>query len=99
MEPITLTVNVNGGNQPPVDIRVYLTGPGLEDHQVFTRPGSFSYPFSLAPGNYQLMVGGMNPFGGSTTVILAGNISSGPIPESPQTQSSAQYAFTFYFTI
>lgn len=99
MKSVTLTVNVYGGALPPVPIKVYLDGPGDNDHQKFSKDSSFSYTFSLAPGNYQLMVGGQNPAGGSTTVILAGDISSGPIPTSPQSQNTAQYAFIFYFTV
>ena len=94
---IKLTVSVFGGEQPPVPITIYIDGKDY--HKNFKQGNSFSTDLNLSSGDYHIMVGGLNPSGGSTKVELDGVFKHGPHPGNVQSADSKQYALIFFFTV
>ncbi len=95
---ISLSVTVSGGI-PPIDIRVSIDNLDNTDDLSYVRPGSFSQPHELPKGKYILIVTGMNPESGSTTIDLSGDFETEPSPSTPLTRSTKTYSVPFFFTI
>ena len=95
---IHLEAVVRGGIVP-LPIKVYINNIDNDEQVHFTRDGSFKDDYILPTGRYSVLVGGMNPEGGSTTVTLGGDIKVGPLPKPSFTSGRSMFSAIFYMEI
>jgi hypothetical protein len=95
---ITLEVTVRGGI-PPMPIKVHIDKLGSSDDRDYESQTSFSRSHDLTPGNYILIVTGMNPEGGNTVVNLTGDFVQAPSPNPPEMRATRIYSVPFFFVI
>lgn len=93
-----LEVIVRGGVLP-LPIKVFINNIDNDNDLSFSRQESFSESYDLATGRYTVMVGGMNPLNGDTTITLSGDFKVGPLPQAQVVVKDSLFSVIFYIEI
>ncbi|MGK4568212.1 hypothetical protein [Flavobacterium sp. 3HN19-14] len=97
---LNLNVTVTGGI-PPMPISVDFTNLNDATQNLsFKESMGFSNNYNFAPGQYTLVISGMNPDGGgAVSIALTGTFQSAPLPNPTYTSGNPTYSAIFYFVI